>query len=337
MLNSKTIRLGLSLAISGISLFLAVRQVSWEEVQRAFSRADWRLTSAAVVSVLLAMFIKVVRWQMLSNTAPMPPGYGRLTLAFLAGQMLNTIYPGRVGELSRAYIAGEGTGIKAFMFGTIVLEKAFDIVAYAVLAVLMVMWMPLPTWIQGSVAGMVMVGMGVLITLGVIGWIHHRGVVLPVSITGWARKIAQRLARYKLVGKIIIWIARASDSLEVLGKPWLMVMAILCTGVIWSIAVLTNFLVLEAFGMRFLTPQESWLASLVILVGLIIGISLPSIPGRIGIFEYICVLSLQLFNVPQALALSYGILLHAIVFIPNILGGLISFLVLGLAKKSGTG
>jgi uncharacterized membrane protein YbhN (UPF0104 family) len=62
------------------------------------------------------------------------------------------------------------------------------------------------------------------------------------------------------------------------------------------------------------------------------GISIPSIPGKIGIFEYICVLSLVAFKVDPARAFSYGILLHAIVLLPTTILGLIFFWRLGLKR-----
>jgi uncharacterized membrane protein YbhN (UPF0104 family) len=63
---------------------------------------------------------------------------------------------------------------------------------------------------------------------------------------------------------------------------------------------------------------------------LMAGISLPSAPGRIGIFEYSCILALSIFGIRQAQALSYGILLHAVVLLPTTLLGLLAFLRLGV-------
>jgi uncharacterized membrane protein YbhN (UPF0104 family) len=84
--------------------------------------------------------------------------------------------------------------------------------------------------------------------------------------------------------------------------------------VIWGTAVLTNHLTLLAFGINL--PLT---ASLLILISLQVGITLPSAPGRVGIFEYICVLALSLFGVERHIALGYGFLLHGIVFLPTTL------------------
>jgi len=68
-------------------------------------------------------------------------------------------------------------------------------------------------------------------------------------------------------------------------------------------------------------------------VGLQAGISLPAIPGTIGLFEYICILALSFFNIDPSTALSYGLLLHAVVLLPPLLAGMISFWVLGLTRE----
>jgi hypothetical protein len=46
-------------------------------------------------------------------------------------------------------------------------------------------------------------------------------------------------------------------------------------------------------------------------------------------------MSLSLFDVPQAIGLSFGILLHAVVFLPPTLGGLVSMVSLGMMGKDG--
>lgn len=44
------------------------------------------------------------------------------------------------------------------------------------------------------------------------------------------------------------------------------------------------------------------------------------VPGRLGLFEGICVLSLTLFDVPRDLALAVGLVLHGVVMGPPLVG-----------------
>ena len=83
--------------------------------------------------------------------------------------------------------------------------------------------------------------------------------------------------------------------------------------IVWVSAILTNYLTMRALHM-----QLPWTASLLVLVILQVGIAIPSVPGRFGIYEYMCILALSVYNVDQATALTYGILLHSLVMIPTV-------------------
>jgi uncharacterized protein (TIRG00374 family) len=80
---------------------------------------------------------------------------------------------------------------------------------------------------------------------------------------------------------------------------------------VWALAALTNYVAFLALGI-----EAPLLAALFLLAALYLGVAVPSSPGRVGVFHYVCVLSLSLFSVDRSLALSYGLVLHLIVFAP---------------------
>jgi uncharacterized protein (TIRG00374 family) len=327
-LGSAYFRLGLSLTISTVSLYLAIRLVSWEEMWKVFTQAKWGWAVIAVLSVVANVLVKIGRWWLLSVTTNKPVGFSRLTKAFLAGQLLNSIYPGRLGDLSRAFVTGGRADERAFMLGTIVLEKVLDIIAFTLLTIGMVLLVPMPGWINGSVVGVGLMGLVVVMTLGVIWRLRRDDVKMPNWLRGWIKRVTAN----KLGVKLVDWVKMGSESLEVLGKRRLLVGVVGCTMIVWATALLTNLLVMQSFYLGLDAPGEQLRASMLILVGLTAGIKIPA-PLQIGVFEYICILSLSFFNVPQAIALSYGLLLHAVVFLPQTLGGLVSLAGLGLRGK----
>ena len=76
--------------------------------------------------------------------------YSQLLKALLVGQMLNTIYPMRIGDFSRAYvIGGIGPG-RVFTMGTILLEKLLDMFSYSLLFILLILLIRLPAWVSNS-------------------------------------------------------------------------------------------------------------------------------------------------------------------------------------------
>ena len=62
-------------------------------------------------------------------------------------------------------------------------------------------------------------------------------------------------------------------------------------------------------------------ASLLLLVVLQIGTSVPSSPGRIGVFQYLVILTLSIFAVDRNLALGYSVILYLAVYAPMLIIG----------------
>jgi hypothetical protein len=80
---------------------------------------------------------------------------------------------------------------------------------------------------------------------------------------------------------------------------------------------LTNALVFFAFDLE-LSPY----VALVLLVVLMSGVALPPLPGNLGVFVYLCILVLSLFDVNRETALVYGITLQIVAFLPLVVVGL---------------
>lgn len=317
--TSKYYRLAIGLAISGVSLFLALRSVKPEEVWSALSQANFGYLALALLSVAVANLAKTARWKALIGQRGRGVSFLKALLALLAGQMFNLLYPARFGDLSRAYIVGGMGPGRVFVLGTVVIEKILDMLSYALLFVVLIMLIPLPAWVSDSgytfVALTAFVSVTVFVAVWQRTWIVSAGEWIVARFPAWLQVFT--------VGRF----HSALASLDALQSRTQLLKLAFWSAVIWAIAVLNNYLVLLALGVRL--PLT---ASLLILIGLQAGISIPSVPGRIGIFEYICVLALGVYGVPESLAFGYGILLHAVVLLTPTLAGLLS---VGLLSISG--
>ena len=79
---------------------------------------------------------------------------------------------------------------------------------------------------------------------------------------------------------------------------------------------LTNFFLFQAFGLKL-----SFYAAVVVLLVIQVANIPPSLPGKIGVFEYAVILALAVFNIEKGAALSYGIMLHVVAYVPKIMIG----------------
>jgi hypothetical protein len=295
-----------------MTLALAFRGVEFPAIIRALSASDWRFILMALASVAVNTLAKAVRWRTLLGEKGEAVRMYSILLSLLQGQLLNTVFPARLGELSRAHTIGQLGPGRIYVLSTLVVEKLLDMICYAILFMMMVVLVPLPGWMHES--GIVIASLGVLSLIGLVAAVRN------ATLAGDLLKKASHPLPQRWQSALGRWSDSAISSLSVLKKPaetyWLAGWSIL----VWAAAVLTNALTLLALGIQL--PIR---ASILVLVAVQAGITIPSIPGRVGVFEYLCVLSLALFGVEQLQAVSYGILLHAIVFIPTTLLSLLAF------------
>jgi uncharacterized protein (TIRG00374 family) len=323
--RSKYFRVGIGLTISALSLYLALRNVSYREVGILLSQAQWGYIGMALICVFVNVLAKILRWKTLMGAVSQEIGFGKITAAFLAGQALNAVYPARIGDLSRAYITGRNGPEKAFVLGTIALEKVIDLLCYAGLLVLLILLTPMPTWINRSIFG---IAGGAIVLVSVI--------ILARNYPTRLLKLLQPIANWRpgwiseqLWEKIIGIFKAGLTSLDVLQERAEYIKVAFYSCLVWGAAFITNYFILLTLQLDLGGVGKMWLASLLVLVSLIVGITIPAVPGRIGIFEYVCVLSLAVFGVVQDAAFSFGVLLHVVVLTP-VAAGFICILILGL-------
>jgi uncharacterized protein (TIRG00374 family) len=321
IITSRYFRLVLGVAITGVSLYLALRNVSFKDVSTVLANAKASFIGLALVSVGVTNLGKAVRWRMLLGRERQSVSLQKSFMAVLAAQALNTVYPARVGDLSRAYVVGGMGPGRIFTLGTIVLEKLIDMLFYVLLFFILFLLIPLPGWVSQSVS--FFVGLALLI---------FAMLLLVVYRLEWISRLLGKLTRRfpeKVENRAQNWIISVLSSLVILKRRRDLAQILLWSALVWSAAVLTNHLTLLALDM-----QLPLTVPLLVLIALQISLSLPSVPGNIGVFEYLCILSLTFFGISQSPALSYGILLHLVVLLPQTLIGLLFVAILGMDSRS---
>jgi hypothetical protein len=300
--------------VGGILLYLALDHLETRVVWETFGKTNGWYVALAILSVGITTYAKAVRWKILLMSSGRRVGVGSVLVPLMIGQTMNWYLPGRVGDVGRVMILGK-TGLgKTFALGTVALEKILDLVAYIILFFVTLILIPLPQLVSEAVYSMAVVTLALVIGLGIvvsnparfIRWIYKLLSIFPDRITN--------IFRPRLLA--------AMDSLEIFRDPKELLWVAFWTLLIWGTSIWTNSLVGLALG-----KPLSILASLAVLVILFAGVSVPSIPGRIGIFQYVCILALGLFKISAEFGLSYGILLQAVVFLPTTL---LSLIFLGL-------
>ncbi|MCC7130667.1 MAG: flippase-like domain-containing protein [Anaerolineae bacterium] len=304
-------RFVLGIALGGFFFYLAVRGVDWAEIGEGLRHADARFVAAAFMLILFNILIKIVRWKKLLFSAAQPLKSAEVSASFLWAQLLNSLFPLRVGEVSRVVVMGGRGADHGFVIGTILIEKYLDTLAFGVLLSVVGLTLPMPDWLASPARSfIVLVGLSALAIL----FLSRN----QARVQHWAKRISrgfgERAADFTLKN-----LHSAYSALHAVKQTPNLLYVTALTLLIWLTALATNQALFLALNLEL--PVK---AALVVLATITVGLSLPALPGKVGVFEYACILALGLFEVDQSRALSYGILLHMVVYFPIVVLGILS-------------
>lgn len=308
------LKIVLGLLISLFFLFLAFRQLDFQQMKQAFVLANYWLLLPSLVILFFSHWLRAVRWQILLRPIQ-SISVGPLFSSLLIGYAANDVLPAHLGELVRAYLVGRKKKLPvSSALATIVVERIIDVLTLVFLMALTLVIYPFPNWVKKSgyimfafaIALMIFLVMMKVYTSATLRFIHRLLNPFPQKFT---EKIEQ-LSRSFL------------DGLQPMTRQWdyglIVVLSLLIWSCYWGVLYL-NFYTFNLVGDYSLTP----LAGLVLLVITTISVVVPSSPGYVGTYHWLCQMSLELFHVPRAIGLSYAIVVHAINFFPVFLVGLL--------------
>ena len=299
-----SVRLLLGLLVSFFCLVLVLQGVQWDAVVASLGNVRLDLLAVAVVVEFLTFWAIAARWRCLFMPHASPSG-ARLFEILTIAQLVNGVFPAKLGPLVRAYLAGRGEseGV-AFALTTIVGEKLLEGLSLLVIGAVLLPFVPLADWLRPASWATAAL---LLFALALVVWIAFRQETAGRWLEGW-------LARWpRLLG-----VARSALAALTVWRDRRAILALVgWSVVIWAITVLLNQLLLWSLGI-----DVPLVAPLLLLVVLQIGVRVPSSPGSIGVFHYLSVLTLSLFGVEKDLAFSYGLLLHLVTYLPPSLLGI---------------
>jgi len=307
--NVRGVQVALGTALSLVFLWLAFRDVPFSQVTTAFSSADYRFVALALALVLVSPLARAARWKLLFHPDHKGLSYLRLAEVLLIGQMLNIVVPARLGEVARIYFVGQTESrSRARTLGTIAVEKWLDILMLLLLVLLVPIFVSLPPWFHDSRANLAVFAIAFFGLALALSYGKDRLLSLVKSLSrflpeGWRTRI------HRATGL-------ALGSLDVLRSPWVGLKLQGWSLLIWTLSILVNYTVFLALGLPL-----PFAAAVFLVVVLEVGVAVPSVPGKLGVFHYLCTLALGVFGLEKGAALGYAVLLYFVVFGPPALLG----------------
>ena len=311
-------------AVAAVLVYFCLRNIDWALFAQAMEECKWEYVIAAMLLGLLSLFLRGLRWRMLLT--PIDPGTSILTCfnAYNICCVTNIVLP-RAGEVIRlAFIVKhssrdeEGKRVLSAdkVLGTVVIERAWDIVFVTVLATLFTLlnWNAFGSFFSEMVGAMGS-------RKGLLWLVVALLLFIPLFVV-----LAKRLQH-----KGGIW-ARTWGFMEGIGKGlgtfrhmengWLF---LLITVIIWflywviSVCILWALRGIEGFDQINLTD-----ALFLSIVGSMS--SLIPVPGGFGAYHGLVGGALKsLWNIPMSTGMVYATLNHESQIIVQALAGLVSY------------
>jgi glycosyltransferase 2 family protein len=294
--------------VTGAALWLSFRGVDWKALGSSFSRVVWVWAAAAVVNQVFSVYALGWRWKLLLKPKA-DISMGNLFRVNMISQYWNIVLPARAGEVIRAVMVSKNFRVPGgFAAGTVALEKVFDLLVFVGLWLLV----PVIFSLEGTLVRIpdaVLLACGAVV-VGLVVFVVHPDLFRRIFhgiVRFFPEKLRQPAGRFFELG---------SESIRRLQNPGILALLVMMTLGLVGLQVLSNYFLFLAFGLGL-----SFWPALVVLLAIQVGNIPPSIPGKVGIFEYAVLLALSVFGIARGAALGYAVMLHVVAYAPKIILG----------------
>jgi uncharacterized protein (TIRG00374 family) len=267
----------------------------------ALRTANYSLLAPAAACTLTGYLLRTFRWRIILSQSVgirFPTLFGILMIGFAT----NNLVPARLGELARAYLGRQRTGVrKTYFIATIFLERVFDGLVLIFVLFLLSTRLSLPEW-----------GREVQLASTLIFFALAGGIVFLLTRQRLAAGLLRTIAG-SLPERVGFWVSSAFEmflmGLESMRRFQRVgaVAVISCT--IWLLEGLSYYLLALGFNLP-LSPLRLIAAVGLLLVMVNLGIMIPSAPGYVGTFQFFAVSALSVFDVPRETGLALSVVSH---------------------------
>lgn len=290
--------------VSLVFLYLAVRGLHPGQVRSALASAEPVRVAGAVLLMAAIYSLQAVRWQWIGRHVGSLRWrtYVRFVLSSVA---VNNVVPGRPGEILRGYWLGRALRIpQARAFSTVVVDRSADVLVLVALFAATYPFIPHRSWLWHIFLAAIVLGAVIAVCL-IVTRLHVRG-------SGLTRIVSDRFTSS--------WLARQASGLvrgtgAVVNRRDAVVVGAI-TAAVWALWAVAAWLVGSSLGISMSPLEVAFMTATINL-----GAAIPSSPGFVGTFQWLCVAGLALFGVSQTDALAFSIIMHAVWYVPTTLIG----------------
>lgn len=327
-MNKKVLSLLQYVFFLGLGIFLVwwslgtIDNKQWEQMKQSLRNANYWYLIPVVIALLASHFSRAMRWKLLMEPLGYKTRISNTYMAVLIGYLANLAIP-RLGEILKCTILARYEKVPADkLVGTIVAERAFDIIC---LLIVMVITIVTQTGLIGDFVYKLArenVGSGLSVTKIVIA------LAVLLILGGILIYVLKKFAHISFISKIRKIIAGVWQGLTsvrfVKHKGWFIFHSVF----IWSM-----YLASVQIGMWALQETAGYgvIESLTVLfTG---SIAMIVTPSGIGLYPILVMQTMEFYGLSEAYGTAFGWVLWTVQFFQILIFGLIALVLLPYLNK----
>jgi uncharacterized protein (TIRG00374 family) len=270
-----------------ILLFLIFALVGIDNVWQALGTASPAMIVLAMFIYLFSWPVRGIRYQHILNRLGHRQGLNFITGSIFISQSANVILPARIGDFSRAYILKKEKKIPLTTgMSSLAVERVFDIIAITVLGMLAVLVVTAEAAVDDWVMPVIVTSLAVIVLFFfAIFFLSSRG-------KNGLSPIERIIFRFSKSGDHTDWLAGIArkfvdEIFTISTNPKDFIIVFITSILVWTIDIVTTFVVLTAFPLVYNAISVSALIAVVFLAVAIGNLAklFPITPGAIGTYE----------------------------------------------------
>jgi len=290
--------------LSILLLYLSLKDVKFYEIIDTVKKGDFRFVWIPVIFIILAAILSAIKWaKILGGDVK----FSETFVALFIGLFINNVLPARIGEVARGYAISKKKGISfTYALSTVLVDRFFDLIGLLLLTYIFLPKSTLPPKVYQALY--ILIGFLILCS----------AMMIFMSRKQFAKIIAYRFAKTKKprLFRIARRIMEVQENLARIHSPVNIASYIiiaffqwLCMSIGLYFAVLTLNISIPFMYIPFVCALLN------------MGVAVPSSPGYVGIYQFLLVYLLSIFDVPKHEGFTVSVLYHASWYFPyNILG-----------------
>lgn len=299
----------LGFLISILLLYFSLKDIRFQEIVLTLRKADYRFVFIPLLFIMLSATLCSFRW---SRIAGRGVRFRDTFVALLIGLFMNNVLPARIGEVARAYVLSKRRALPfTYCFSTVLVDRFFDLAGLLLLTFIFFPRQDLPPTVSKAIyllVALLLVCISFIILLSRERFAH--------GLSGRLEKL-QRPLFSKLAARVIM----IQANLKRINSPFNLVSFVLIAFVTWFSMSVALYFVTLALGVQVRFVSIPFVCAL-----LNMGLTMPSSPGYVGVYQFLLVYLLSIFGVPKHEGFAVSIIYHGAWYIPYTILGFVFLL-----------